>query len=196
MSNKFWHDLRKDPTDLPKEMDEYWVMIDGCPDVESDSYDPNAVGRDYSSPICEDGKIVRYEKYLSSGWWENSKPGEVTHWMVMEKPPKPLPPRAENIIFNAEFSDDSLKYMASDIFGNSVFARFEVHVDELRKIIDQLPDREKEVLSLYYHDGKTLEAIGQRFGVTRERIRQIKALALRRLRHPSNSLVVLTKIDK
>ena len=90
-----WHDLRKDPTDLPKECDEYWVMIDGCPTVEADSFDPGSVGREISSPIIKDRKIVGNETYPQSGWWENSKPGQVTHWMAMEKPPRPEPPTCD-----------------------------------------------------------------------------------------------------
>lgn len=191
-----WHDLRKDPTDLPKEMDEYWVMIDGCPHVESDSFDPSAIGREISSPVCKNGEIVGYETYTQSGWWENSKPGLVTHWMVMEKPPKPEPPNDNLLDLNAEFDDDDLKYMATDIYGDNVFAIYEVHIDELRNKVDQLPDREKKILSLYYHEDKTLEAIGQIFGVTRERIRQIKMLALRRLRHPKVAHTVLLSISK
>ena len=60
-----------------------------------------------------------------------------------------------------------------------------------RLILDDLLPREAEVLQLRYGliDGKqhTLEEVGERFGVTRERIRQIETKAIRRLRHPTRS---------
>ena len=63
--------------------------------------------------------------------------------------------------------------------------------DELYAVMKDLTDREERVLRLRYglEDGRThtLEEVGQEFGVTRERIRQIEAKALRKLRHPSRS---------
>ena len=63
--------------------------------------------------------------------------------------------------------------------------------DQLNDVIDSLSDREARVLKLRFglEDGRarTLEEVGQEFDVTRERIRQIEAKALRKLRHPSRS---------
>ena len=63
--------------------------------------------------------------------------------------------------------------------------------EEIDKLLETLNDREKMVLKMRYGilDGKpkTLEEVGQYFGVTRERIRQIEVKALRKLRHPSRS---------
>ncbi len=63
--------------------------------------------------------------------------------------------------------------------------------EQIRKVLDHLSDREREVLEMRFglNDGKdhTLEEVGKSFGVTRERIRQIEAKALRKLRHPSRS---------
>ena len=63
--------------------------------------------------------------------------------------------------------------------------------EQIRKVLDHLSDREREVLEMRFglNDGKdhTLEEVGKNFGVTRERIRQIEAKALRKLRHPSRS---------
>ena len=91
-----WHNLKKDPNDLPKKIDEYWVMIDGDDDVNSDTFNPSYIGQEISEPVIENGKIIGHETYLSKGWWEFGKPGLVTHWMEMEKPPKPEPPEKDN----------------------------------------------------------------------------------------------------
>ena len=62
---------------------------------------------------------------------------------------------------------------------------------QLREVLDTLSEREKKVLILRFglDDGRprTLEEVGREFNVTRERIRQIEAKALRKLRHPSRS---------
>ena len=63
--------------------------------------------------------------------------------------------------------------------------------EQLMDVLNSLTPREAKVLRLRYglDDGKarTLEEVGKEFNVTRERIRQIEAKALRKLRHPSRS---------
>ncbi len=63
--------------------------------------------------------------------------------------------------------------------------------EEVRDVLNSLTEREREVLSMRFGmmDGEshTLEEVGRHFGVTRERVRQIEAKALRKLRHPLNS---------
>ena len=63
--------------------------------------------------------------------------------------------------------------------------------EELNEVLSTLSDREAKVLRLRFglDDGRTrtLEEVGRVFKVTRERIRQIEAKALRKLRHPSRS---------
>ena len=73
-------------------------------------------------------------------------------------------------------------------------ASFMLLREQLEEVLETLTDREKNVLRLRFglEDGRsrTLEEVGQSFGVTRERIRQIEAKALRKLRHPSRSKVL------
>jgi RNA polymerase primary sigma factor len=63
--------------------------------------------------------------------------------------------------------------------------------EQVRSALNVLTDRERQVLEMRYglKDGQdhTLEEVGQHFQVTRERIRQIEAKALRKLRHPTRS---------
>lgn len=70
-------------------------------------------------------------------------------------------------------------------------ASFILLKEQLEEVLETLTPREEKVLRLRFglDDGRTrtLEEVGQEFGVTRERIRQIEAKALRKLRHPSRS---------
>ncbi len=70
-------------------------------------------------------------------------------------------------------------------------AAFSMLKDQLNEVLATLTEREQEVLRLRFglDDGRqrTLEEVGQQFNVTRERIRQIEAKALRKLRHPNRS---------
>lgn len=71
------------------------------------------------------------------------------------------------------------------------YASNELLKDELNEVLLELTDREEKVLRLRFglDDGRTrtLEEVGKEFNVTRERIRQIEAKALRKLKHPSRS---------
>lgn len=70
-------------------------------------------------------------------------------------------------------------------------ASYQLLKEQIGDVLDSLTDREKRVLQLRFglEDGRsrTLEDVGREFGVTRERIRQIEAKALRKLRHPTRS---------
>lgn len=78
-----------------------------------------------------------------------------------------------------------------DALAPSDAAAYELLKEQLEDVLDTLTEREENVLRLRFglDDGRTrtLEEVGQVFGVTRERIRQIEAKALRKLRHPSRS---------
>ncbi|MBS7176397.1 MAG: sigma-70 family RNA polymerase sigma factor, partial [Clostridiales bacterium] len=71
--------------------------------------------------------------------------------------------------------------------------------EQLSEVLGTLTEREEKVLRLRFglEDGRsrTLEEVGKEFDVTRERIRQIEAKALRKLRHPSRSKKLKDFID-
>jgi RNA polymerase primary sigma factor len=72
--------------------------------------------------------------------------------------------------------------------------------EQVEDVLGTLSEREREVLYMRYglDDGRTrtLEDVGRQFGVTRERIRQIEAKALRKLRHPSRAKMLRDYLDE
>lgn len=98
----------------------------------------------------------------------------------------------ENIIEN-EIQQDVFQNINPDAFywNDDIFEEIEQRAlrETLEKLMGELSEREQEVLKARYgfKDGveKTLEEVGQTFGVTRERIRQIESKALRKLSHPT-----------
>ena len=79
-------------------------------------------------------------------------------------------------------------------------ATFTLLHEQLLEVLDTLTEREQKVLKLRFglEDGRprTLEEVGREFNVTRERIRQIEAKALRKLRHPSRSKKLKDYLDE
>ena len=92
-----------------------------------------------------------------------------------------------------EEDDSHLGDFISDesMMGPEDAASYSILKDQITKLLDTLTDREQRVLVLRFglKDGRsrTLEEVGKEFNVTRERIRQIEAKALRKLRHPSRA---------
>ena len=84
----------------------------------------------------------------------------------------------------SDFIQDEESPAPTEVVTNSLLR------EQLRDVLHSLPPREVRILQLRYglHDGQsyTLEEVGRKMGVTRERVRQIEAQALSRLRHPSH----------
>ncbi|MBE6124332.1 MAG: RNA polymerase sigma factor RpoD [Erysipelotrichaceae bacterium] len=84
-----------------------------------------------------------------------------------------------------------IDFVKDDGMSPADYATNELLKDELYNVMKDLTEREERVLRLRYglDDGRsrTLEEVGKEFGVTRERIRQIEAKAIRKLRHPTRS---------
>ena len=77
--------------------------------------------------------------------------------------------------------------------------RYDFMQDQIKDVLSSLPPREALVLQLRYGlvDGKsyTLEEVGRKMGVTRERVRQIEAQAMKRLRHPELRMKLIEYAD-
>jgi RNA polymerase primary sigma factor len=71
--------------------------------------------------------------------------------------------------------------------------------DQIYEVLDTLSERESKVVQLRFgledRRSRTLEEVGREFGITRERVRQIEAQALRKLRHPNRSLRLREFLD-
>jgi RNA polymerase primary sigma factor len=93
-----------------------------------------------------------------------------------------------DLIVGDELQADTDDYGVSDIVKN-----------ELKNILSVLDEREKMIIESYFginteHDGMTLEAIGDKYDLTKERIRQIKEKAIRKLRHNTKKLQTLINL--
>ncbi len=145
-------------------------------------------------------KLKRVEKRLNKELDREPTPEEIGEEMDMD-PEKVL--EVKKLTMNqqpasldtpiGEENDSQLKDFIEDQDSPSpdLLASSELLKDQLDNVLDTLTDREKRVIELRYglEDGRqrTLEEVGTEFGVTRERIRQIQAKALRKLRHPTRS---------
>jgi RNA polymerase primary sigma factor len=87
-----------------------------------------------------------------------------------------------------------------DALSPDEYANIQLLKDEINSVLEGLTEREEKVLRLRFGliDGRTrtLEEVGKLFNVTRERIRQIEAKALRKLKHPNRSKKLRDFMDK
>ncbi len=102
----------------------------------------------------------------------------------------------EPISLETPVGDDDDSHLGDFIEDNSIIVPAEAATSEslknaINSVLDEMPPREAQVLRMRFGIGMpsdhTLEEVGRQFGVTRERIRQIEAKALRKLRHPCRS---------
>ncbi len=95
----------------------------------------------------------------------------------------PINPDVDTKFLDIYLNEDST---ATD----SILMRESLH-REIQRSLSTLTDKERDVINLYYgiglNNGLTLEEIGEKFNLTRERVRQIKKKAIRRLKHTSRS---------
>ena len=121
----------------------------------------------------------------------NVTPKKVENMIQVARRPISLetPTDEEEDSILSDFIQDDESPAPTDIVTHSLLR------EQLRDVLHSLPPREVRILQLRYglHDGQsyTLEEVGRKMGVTRERVRQIEAQALSRLRHPSHRRVLV-----
>ena len=143
-------------------------------------------------------KLIRIQRQLLQELGKEPTPEQIAEKMEMptEKVREILKIAQEPVSLETpigEEDDSQLGDLIEDQEATSPaeHAAYELLKEQLEDVLDTLTDREENVLRLRFgiDDGRTrtLEEVGKVFGVTRERIRQIEAKALRKLRHPSRS---------
>ncbi len=143
-------------------------------------------------------KLIRTSRYLVQEIGREPTPEEIAEKMELplEKVRKVLKIAKEPISLETPIGEEEDSHLGDFIEDKKVVSPAEAVVDrnladQTRKILTTLTPREEKVLRMRFGIGEkadhTLEEVGQDFDVTRERIRQIEAKALRKLRHPSRS---------
>lgn len=143
-------------------------------------------------------KLVRVSRQLLQDFGRDPTPEEIATEMELtpEKVREIMKIAQEPVSLETPIGEEDDSHLGDFIedqeaLAPSDAAAYELLKEQLEDVLDTLTDREKSVLCLRFglEDGRTrtLEEVGKEFGVTRERIRQIEAKALRKLRHPSRS---------
>lgn len=143
-------------------------------------------------------KLVRIQRQLILELGRDPLPDEIAKEMGLEvsKVHEILKIAQEPVSLETPIGEEEDSHLGDfipdeDIISPSDAAVFTLLKEQLEGVLETLTDREKKVLTLRFglEDGRarTLEEVGKEFDVTRERIRQIEAKALRKLRHPSRS---------
>ena len=143
-------------------------------------------------------KLVRTSRYLVQDLGREPTPEEIAEKMEMpiEKVRKVLKIAKEPISLDTPIGEEEDSHLGDFIEDKAVTSPSEAVIsmslaEQTRKVLATLTPREEKVLRMRFGIGEksdhTLEEVGQDFEVTRERIRQIEAKALRKLRHPSRS---------
>lgn len=143
-------------------------------------------------------KLIRVQRQLLQDLGREPTPEEIAEKMdfTPEKVREILKIAQEPVSLETPIGEEDDSHLGDfiedqDALAPSDAAAYELLKEQLEDVLDTLTDREENVLRLRFglDDGRTrtLEEVGKVFGVTRERIRQIEAKALRKLRHPSRS---------
>jgi RNA polymerase primary sigma factor len=143
-------------------------------------------------------KLIRTSRYLVQELGREATPEEIAEKMELplDKVRKVLKIAKEPISLETPIGEEEDSHLGDFIEDKSVVSPAEAVIsmnlaEQTRKVLATLTPREEKVLRMRFGIGEksdhTLEEVGQDFEVTRERIRQIEAKALRKLRHPSRS---------
>jgi len=143
-------------------------------------------------------KLIRTSRYLVQELGREPSPEEIAAKMEMplDKVRKVLRIAKEPISLETPIGEEEDSHLGDFIEDKSISSPIEMVInanleDQTRRVLKTLTPREEKVLRMRFGIGEksdhTLEEVGQDFEVTRERIRQIEAKALRKLRHPSRS---------
>jgi RNA polymerase primary sigma factor len=143
-------------------------------------------------------KLIRVSRQLLQELGREPTPEEIGQAMKMptERVREILKIAQEPISLETPIGEEEDSHLGDfiedqDALAPAEAASFTMLKEQLEGVLDTLTPRERKVLKLRFglDDGRprTLEEVGREFGVTRERIRQIEAKALRKLRHPSRS---------
>jgi RNA polymerase primary sigma factor len=151
-------------------------------------------------------KLIRTSRYLVQEYGREPTPEEIAEKMELplDKVRKVLKIAKEPISLETPIGEEEDSHLGDFIEDKSVLSPSEAVInmnlaDQTRKVLKTLTPREEKVLRMRFGIGEksdhTLEEVGQDFEVTRERIRQIEAKALRKLRHPSRSKQLKSFVD-
>ncbi len=143
-------------------------------------------------------KLIRVSRQLLQELGREPTPEEIAAEMNMpvERVREILKISQEPVSLETPIGEEEDSHLGDFIQDDNVpvpadAAAFTLLKEQLEEVLNTLTEREKKVLTLRFglEDGRarTLEEVGREFNVTRERIRQIEAKALRKLRHPSRS---------
>ena len=152
-------------------------------------------------------KLIRTSRYLVQEHGREPTPEEIAEKMEfpLEKVRKVLKIAKEPISLETPIGEEEDSHLGDFIEDKKVISPGEAVVnhslgEQTRKVLTSLTPREEKVLRMRFGIGEksdhTLEEVGRDFNVTRERIRQIEAKALRKLRHPSRSRKLKSFIEK
>ena len=151
-------------------------------------------------------KLIRVSRQLLQELGREPTPEEIADKMDMsvERVREILKISQEPVSLETPIGEEELSHLGDFIQDDNVpvpadAAAFTLLKEQLVEVLSTLTDREQKVLRLRFglDDGRarTLEEVGKEFNVTRERIRQIEAKALRKLRHPSRSRKLKDYLD-